>query len=114
VNRLVLCYGALAFAIAFEVTGSALLLKSQQFTRPLPTIGMGACYVASFYFLSHALKAIPLGVAYAIWAGAGIILITVITVILFRQTLDVAALVGIGFIVCGIVIMRAFSRASVA
>jgi small multidrug resistance pump len=111
-TRSLLAYGALAAAILCEVTGSALLQKSQQFTRPLPTLGMTLFYVASFYLLSQALKEMPLGVAYAIWAGGGIILTTMITVVVFHQKLDAAALVGIALIVCGVVVMRAFSTTS--
>ncbi|WP_255569479.1 DMT family transporter [Neoroseomonas alba] len=103
-------YIALAFAIVLEVSGSTFLQKSAQFTRPWPTAAMALCYVASFFALSQALKVLPLGIAYAIWAGLGIILTAVISVIVLRQALDIAAWLGIGFIVVGVIIMNVFSR----
>ena len=105
-------YGVLGLAIVCEVTASALLQKSEQFTRMGPVIAMGVLYVAAFFFLSQALKAIPLGVAYAIWAGVGIVLTAVVGVVAFRQMLDVAALIGIGLIVSGVVVMQVFSQAT--
>lgn len=102
-------YGALGLAIICEVTGSSLLLKSQQFSKLVPTVGMAACFVAAMYFLSQALKVLPLGVAYAIWAGVGIILTALIGLVFFRQPLDIPAMIGIAMIVGGVVVMRAFS-----
>ena len=67
-------YAALALAIVFEVTASAFLQQSAQFTRPGPTLAMVVLYVASFYALSVAIRVIPLSIAYAIWGGVGIIL----------------------------------------
>ncbi|NEW94095.1 multidrug efflux SMR transporter [Rhodopseudomonas sp. BR0M22] len=107
---IVTAYIALGFAIALEVTGSTFLQKSAQFTRPLPTVAMAICYVASFYMLSQALKVLPLGVAYAIWAGLGIILTATVSFFVLRQALDVAAWLGIGLIVAGVVVMNVFSR----
>lgn len=103
-------YIALAFAITLEVTGSTFLQKSAQFTRPWPTAAMALCYVASFYALSQALKVLPLGIAYAIWAGLGIILTASVSFFVLRQALDMAAWLGIGLIVAGVVVMNAFSR----
>jgi len=103
---------ALLIAICFEVAGSAALLKSAQFTRAWPTVIMLVCYGCAFYGLSLALRHIPLGVAYAIWSGVGIVLTATIAWAVFRQHLDTAALIGIGFILTGVVIMNVFSRAS--
>src|SRR6478735_6639526 len=85
-------YAALALAIVFEVTASALLQQSAQFTRPWPTLGMVLLYVASFYALSVAIRVIPLSIAYAIWGGVGIILTATVSFVLFRQMLDAAAI----------------------
>ncbi|MCX8997473.1 multidrug efflux SMR transporter [Rhizobiaceae bacterium BDR2-2] len=109
-NPVVMAYGFLAIAIVSEVTGSTFLQKSEQFTRFWPTLIMAGLYVTSFYLLSHALKAMPLGVAYAIWAGLGIVLTAGIGVVVFRQTLDAAAIIGIGLIVSGVVVMNLFSN----
>lgn len=102
-------YGLLVAAIVCEVAGTTFLQQSQQFTRPLPTLLMAICYGAAFYLLSQVMKTIPVGVAYAIWSGLGIVLISAIGWVLFRQTLDLAAFIGIGFIVVGIIIVNLFS-----
>ena len=102
-------YGALLIAITLEVVGTTFLQKSQQFTRPLPTLLMAACYAAAFYFLSHALKTMPVGIAYAIWSGLGIVLISVIGVAVFQQRLDLPAVVGLSLIIAGVVIVNVFS-----
>lgn len=107
---IVTAHVALAFAIIFEVTGSTFLQKSAQFTRPWPTVAMALCYVASFYALSQALKVLPLGIAYAIWAGLGIILTAAVGFFVLRQALDLAACLGMGLIVAGVVVINVFSR----
>ncbi|MCF3932092.1 SMR family transporter [Acuticoccus sp. M5D2P5] len=103
-------YGALGIAILLEVIGTSMLQQSQQFTRLVPTVIMGLCYAGAFYFLSVSLKVIPIGVAYAIWSGLGVVLISLAGVVLFRQTLDLAAVIGLGFIVVGVVIVNLFSK----
>lgn len=103
-------YAALALAIVFEVTASAFLQQSAQFTRPWPTLAMVLFYVASFYALSVAIRVIPLSIAYAIWGGVGIILTATVSFVLFRQMLDAAAFVGIGLIVSGVVVINLFSQ----
>ncbi|MEO9340162.1 multidrug efflux SMR transporter [Mesorhizobium sp. SB112] len=108
-NPALVAYGALALAIVCEVTGSSLLQKSEQFSRLWPTVAMAVCFGASLFFLSQALKIIPLGVAYAIWGGLGIVLTALISVFVFRFTLDGAALIGIALIVSGVVVMNVFS-----
>lgn len=109
-NPLVTAYASLTLAILCEVTGSTFLQKSEQFTKTLPVTVMAVCFIASLFFLSQALKMIPLGVAYAIWAGLGIVLTAVVSVTLFRNTLDGPALVGMALIVSGVVVMNLFSK----
>lgn len=111
-SPLTFSYVVLGAAIAAEVAGSSFLLKSEQFTRPIPTVMTLLLYALAFYALSLALKQIPLGVAYAIWSGVGIVLTALISVVIFRQRLDWAAIVGIGFILVGVLIMNIFSKAS--
>lgn len=106
-------YLVLAFAIVFEVAGTSLLLKSEQFTRWAPSIGVVVFYLAAFYLLSISLKTIPLGIAYALWAGLGIVLTTLIAATVFDQTLDPAAIIGIAMIVGGVVVIHVFSGATV-
>lgn len=99
----------LAAAIVLEVVGTTLLQASAQFTRLGPVLGMLVCYGLSFYLLSLVLKVMPLGVAYALWSGFGILLVTLIGVTVFRQRLDAAAVVGIGLIVAGVVVINLLS-----
>ncbi|MGG6495863.1 UNVERIFIED_CONTAM: multidrug efflux SMR transporter, partial [Bacteroidetes bacterium 56_B9] len=79
-NPIVLAYVSLALAIISEVTASAFLQRSEQFSKIGPTIVMVVFYVVSFFCLSQALKVIPLGVAYAIWGGLGIVLTALVSV----------------------------------
>ena len=109
-NPLVMSYISLGIAIACEVAGTTLLQKSEQFTKILPTAGMLICYCVSLYFLSLALKSMPVGIAYAIWGGLGIVLISAIGCFLFKQSLDWAAITGVTFIVLGVVIVNVFSK----
>jgi len=103
----------LAAAIAAEVAGTTFLQKSEQFTKLVPTLAMAGLYAAAFFFLSQALRHVPLGVAYAIWGGVGIVLTAVIGVVLFGQKLDLPAMIGIGMIVGGVLVTQLFSRSVV-
>ncbi len=99
----------LAVAILADVIGTTALKASNGFTVWLPSLVVVAGYAASFYFLSLALRSIPVGVAYAIWSGVGIVLISVLGWALFRQRLDAAALVGVGLIIAGVIVIQLFS-----
>ena len=99
----------LALAIALEVVGTSLLQRSAQFTRLWPTVGMAVCYLASFYLLSLALRTMPLGIAYAIWSGMGIVLVSAIGLVAFGQKLDTPAITGLGLIVAGVIVVNLFS-----
>ncbi|WP_318240630.1 DMT family transporter [Brevundimonas guildfordensis] len=101
---------ALLGAIGFEVMGTTLLQQSQQFTRPWPTAGLAVCYGIAFYLLTLALKQMPVGLAYAIWSGLGVVLISVIGVFLFKQKLDAPAVLGLAMIIGGVVVINLFSR----
>ena len=101
---------ALGAAILLEVVGTSLLQASQQFTRPLPTVGMAACYLAAFYLRSVALREIPVGLAYAIWSGMGVVLIAMIGWVVFKQRLDAPAILGLTMIVGGVIIINVFSK----
>ncbi len=107
--KLLTAYFLLLLAIISEVAGTMFLQKSQQFTKLLPSIGVILFYVASFILLSHVLKFIPLGIAYAIWAGVGIILTAMAGVLLFHQSLDLGAIIGIALIIAGVVVINLFS-----
>ena len=100
----------LALAIAAEVAATSALTASAGFTRPLPTVGVVIGYVFAFWCLSLSLKTIPVGIAYAIWSGAGIVLISLIGWIAFKQHLDAAALLGMALILAGVLVVNLFSR----
>lgn len=99
----------LAIAILAEVLGTSALKASNGFTAPLPSLLVVTSYSVSFYSLSLALRTIPVGVAYAIWSGVGIVLISSIAWVVYRQALDLAAIVGIGLIIAGVVVIQLFS-----
>ncbi|CAN7611775.1 DMT family transporter [Devosia sp. LjRoot3] len=109
-NPVLVAYTFLGFAILCEVAGSALLQQSQQFTKLVPTVGMALLYLTSFYLLSQSLRELPLGVTYAIWAGLGIVLTAFVSVLVFKQPMDLWGGVGIAMIVGGVVIMNTLSK----
>lgn len=102
-------YLILAVAILAETIGTSALQASQQFTRPLPALICVIGYALAFYFLSVALKTFPVGIAYAIWSGLGIVLIAIIGFVAFGQRLDLPAILGMGLILAGIVVINLFS-----
>ena len=99
----------LAIAITGEVIATSALKATDGFTRLGPSVVTVAGYVIAFYFLALTLKTIPVGVAYAIWAGAGIVIISIIGLVLFGQTLDLPAIIGIALIVAGVVVINTLS-----
>jgi len=103
-------YAPLLTAIALEVVGTSALQASKQCTRPGPTALMAVCYCGSFYFLSIALRTIPVGVAYAVWSGLGIVLITAVGYFVFKQKLDTPAVIGLTLILAGVAIINLYSK----
>lgn len=101
----------LTIAIVAEVMGTSALKAAEGFTRPLPSLVVVIGYGLAFFFLSLALRSIPVGIAYAIWAGVGVALISVVGWLVFQQPLDIPAMAGIGLIIAGIVLMTGFSGA---
>lgn len=99
----------LVLAIAAETAGTTALKASEGFTRLWPSVATAAAYAVSFYLLAQVLRVIPVGIAYAIWSGLGIVLIALIGWLLFDQRLDAPALAGMALIVAGIVVMQLFS-----
>lgn len=106
-------YVILAIAIAFEVAGTTLLAQTAQFTRPLPTAGMAICYAIAFYCLARITGVLPVGIVYALWSGLGIVFIAALNFMLFRQALDLWALIGLGLILAGVVVINTLSRSVV-
>jgi len=99
----------LVVAIVSEVVGTSALKASNGFTVWAPSLVVVLGYGVSFYFLSLALRTIPVGIAYAIWSGAGIVLISVIAWVVYRQALDMAAILGIALIIAGVGVINVFS-----
>lgn len=105
-----MAYLYLSIAIIAEVIGTSALKASQEFTKLYPSAIAIAGYGASFYFLSLVLKTIPVGIAYAIWSGIGITLITITGAILFKQIPDTPAIIGMTMIMSGVAIINVFSK----
>ena len=103
----------LTLAIFSEVVATSSLKSTEGFTKLLPSLIVLFGYGAAFYFLSLTLDTIPIGVAYAVWSGVGVAGIALISVLFLDQRLDAAALIGIGLIVAGVVVLRFFSDASI-
>jgi small multidrug resistance pump len=103
----------LFFAILSEVIATTALKLSDGFTRILPSVIVVIGYGASFYLLSISLKVIPIGLAYAIWSGVGIVLTVIAGILIWRETLDWARIIGIIFIILGILVINLFSKITV-
>ena len=103
----------LGFAIISEVIATSSLKSTEGFTKLWPSLLVLLGYSAAFYFLSLTLDTIPIGIAYAVWSGIGIAGIALVSVLFFDQRLDAAAIIGMGLIVAGVIVLRLFSDASV-
>lgn len=106
---LIASYVYLGIAIVAEVIATTALKASQNFTRPGPSIITVAGYALAFYFLSLTLRVLPTGVAYAIWSGVGIILISLVSWLYYQQKLDLPAILGMGLIIAGVIVLNVFS-----
>lgn len=100
----------LGTAIIAEVIATSMLKASEGFTRLIPSLVVLAGYATAFYLLSLTLRTIPLGIAYALWSAVGIALVSVIGWLLYGQSLDAPAMLGIGLIVAGVVVINGFSK----
>jgi small multidrug resistance pump len=85
---------------------------AQHFSRLGPTLLMVFCYAVAFYCLSYTLKVIPVGIAYAIWSGLGIVLISAVGVFVFGQSLDRPAMLGLALIIAGVLVLNLFSKST--
>ncbi len=103
-------YAILALAILAEVIATTALSRSESFTRLWPTVVTVVGYVIAFWLLSYPLKVMPTGIVYAIWSGMGIVLISAVAWIWYRQTLDAAALIGLALIIAGVLVVNLFSK----
>jgi small multidrug resistance pump len=103
-------YLYLAIAIVSEVVATSALKAAQGFTEPVPSLIVVAGYISAFYFLSVVVKGMHLGVAYAIWCGVGIVLVALAGIVLYKQMPDLPAILGMGLIIAGVIIMNVFSK----
>ena len=101
-------YVYLFFAIMLEVTGTMLLPASQNFTKAVPTVSLGICYMASFYLLTFAIRTIPVPIVYATWSGLGIFTIAIASVVIFKQTLSLLVIFGLFLIIIGVVLVNLY------
>ena len=104
-----IAYGSLFLAIICETIATSFLKESEQFTRLWPSLITLGGYLCAFYLLSITLKTMPVGIAYAIWSGLGIVLISLIGYFVFKQHLDLAACIGLGLIIAGVLVVNLFS-----
>jgi len=103
----------LGIAIVTEVIGTSALKSADGFTRLLPSLVVVISYAISFYLLSLTLRSIPVGIVYAVWSGVGIVLLALIGALFFKQTLDTPAIIGVGLILAGVVVINLFSQATI-
>jgi small multidrug resistance pump len=108
-----IAYLYLTIAIIAEVIATTALRAADGFTVLIPSAISIAGYVVAFYFLSLTLRGMPVGVAYAIWSGVGIVLVSLAGWVIYRQVLDLPALVGMGLIMAGVIVINVFSKTAV-
>ena len=102
----------LAIAIVADVIGTAALKASDGFTKLYPSLVVAVSYGISFYCLSLTLRTVPVGIAYAIWSGVGVVLVSLIGWLVFNQKLDLPALLGITLIAAGVAVLNLFSKSA--
>ncbi|PLX96045.1 MAG: QacE family quaternary ammonium compound efflux SMR transporter [Desulfuromonas sp.] len=105
-----MAYVFLLIAILAEVIATSALKASEEFTKVAPSAIVIVGYCAAFYFLMLTLRSMPVGIAYAIWSGLGIVLVTVFSIFIYKQVPDVSAVIGMGLIVSGVVVINVFSK----
>ncbi|MDQ6964399.1 MAG: multidrug efflux SMR transporter [Mariprofundales bacterium] len=105
-----MAYLYLAIAIVAEVVATSALKSSAEFTRVYPSILVVVGYSIAFYCMTLVLKTLPIGITYAIWSGMGIVLIAAVGALLYKQIPDAPAVVGMGLIIAGVVVIHLFSR----
>ena len=105
-----MAYVYLFVAVISEVVGTMLLPVSENFTKPIPTIGLTIAYILAFYFLTFALKSIPIAIVYATWAGLGVFLISILGYFVYEQALQWQSILGLILIVFGVAIVNTFAQ----
>lgn len=105
-----MAYLYLAVAIIAEVIATSALKASAEFSRLYPSLVVVVGYGLAFYFMTLALRTIPVGITYAIWSGFGIVLITIAGALLYREIPDIPAIIGMGLIISGVLVIHIFSK----
>ncbi len=105
-----MAYLYLAIAIIAEVAATSALKASSEFTKLLPSLIVVIGYGVAFYFMALVLRTIPIGITYAIWSGIGIVLVAVVGSLLYKQIPDIPAVIGMGLIILGVVVIHVFSK----
>ena len=103
-------YLYLFIAIIAEVTATSALKASEEFTKLYPSLIVVVGYGVAFYFMTLVLRVIPIGITYAVWSGLGIVLVTIVGIFLYKQIPDTPAIIGMGLIVSGVVVINVFSK----
>ena len=103
-------YLFLGIAILFEVVATTALKQTDGFTRLLPSLLAVTGYALAFYFLSLPMRSLPVGIIYALWSGIGMVFIAGIGWVLFHQSVDLAAIIGIALIISGVIVLNLFSK----
>ena len=103
-------YLYLFISIATEIIGTSFLKTSEGFTKLWPTLGALLSFGICFYFLSLTIKFLPLNITYATWAGLGLVLTTIISVIVFKENVNLISIISIGLIVIGVVLLNVFGE----
>lgn len=106
-------YVYLIVAIVAEVVGTSALKATDGFTRLWPSLLVAASYAGAFYFLALCLRSLPVGVAYAIWSGLGIVLVAIAGAVLYREIPDLPGVIGMGLIIAGVTVLNLYSRVPV-
>ena len=101
---------ALAIAICGEVIATTALKASNEFTRLVPSIVVVLGYGTAFYFMAISMRVLPVGIMYAIWSGLGIVLVSLIGWMVYKQTLDLPSIIGMGLIISGVIVINLFSK----
>ncbi|MDD9139203.1 multidrug efflux SMR transporter [Fructobacillus sp. CRL 2054] len=105
-----LAYFYLALAVIAETTGTAMIGQTNGFTKIIPTVVTLACYGVSFYLLAIVVKTIPVHLAYAIWSASGILIITALSVLIFKASLNWQTVLGLTFLVMGVIMVNLFGN----
>lgn len=105
-----MAYLYLTIAIIAEVVGTSALKASKEFTNLVPSLIVVVGYGVAFYFMTLALRSIPIGITYAVWSGVGIVLIAIAGAFLYREIPDLPAIIGMGLIITGVAVIHVFSK----